>query len=75
MERLAPGPQAYAREDWLIIVSTDHGGKDKGHGQDIPECRTIFLIVSGKSAVRGAIEPADHHGYHTNRPDAHGNRH
>lgn len=48
----------FADEDWLIVVSTDHGGSGKGHGQNIPEHRTIFLIVSGKSAARGAIEPA-----------------
>ena len=48
----------YAREDWLILVSTDHGGSGKGHGKNIPEHRTIFLIVSGPSAARGTIEPA-----------------
>lgn len=48
----------YPKEDWLIVVSTDHGGSGKGHGQDTPEHRTIFVIVSGKSAERGAIEPA-----------------
>jgi predicted AlkP superfamily pyrophosphatase or phosphodiesterase len=52
------GRKTFAREDWLILVSTDHGGSDKGHGKDIPEHRTIFLIVSGPSAVRGNIEPA-----------------
>jgi predicted AlkP superfamily pyrophosphatase or phosphodiesterase len=49
--------KAYEREDWLILVSTDHGGSDKGHGKNIPEHRTIFLIVSGPSAARGEIEP------------------
>ena len=49
---------SYQKEDWLIVVSTDHGGKGKGHGNNTPEERTIFLIVSGKSATRGAIEPA-----------------
>jgi predicted AlkP superfamily pyrophosphatase or phosphodiesterase len=50
--------KSYAREDWLILVSTDHGGSEKGHGKNIPEHRTIFLIVSGPSAARGTIEPA-----------------
>ena len=49
---------SYSTEDWLIVVSTDHGGSGKGHGRDIPEHRTIFVILSGKSAVRGTIEPA-----------------
>lgn len=47
----------YNKEDWLVVVSTDHGGSGKGHGQNTPEHRTIFLIVSGKSAARGTIDP------------------
>ena len=47
----------YAEEDWLVLVTTDHGGTD-GHGRDIPEHRTIFFIVSGPSASRGTMEPA-----------------
>lgn len=44
----------YADEDWLVIVSTDHGRRaDGGHGGDSPEETTIFYIVSGPSAVRG----------------------
>ncbi|WP_437187214.1 alkaline phosphatase family protein [Planctomicrobium sp. SH668] len=45
-------------EDWLIIVCTDHGGylKDHGGGRDIPEIRTVFLVVSGSSAQVGKIE-------------------
>lgn len=38
-------------EDWLILVGTDHGGKGTGHGEDIPECRTVFLLASGTGAV------------------------
>lgn len=49
--------KTFAQEDWLILASTDHGGSGKGHGQNTPEHRTIFLIVSGPSARRGAIEP------------------
>jgi predicted AlkP superfamily pyrophosphatase or phosphodiesterase len=46
-----------AAEDWLILVSTDHGGSGKSHGKDIPEHRTIFLIVHGSAAVPGRITP------------------
>jgi hypothetical protein len=43
-------------EDWLVIVSTDHGGTiDGGHGRDIIEHRRIPLIVSGPSAARGTL--------------------
>ncbi len=48
-----------AREDWLIIVSSDHAGsRGAGHGQDIPAHRLVPLIVSGQSAARGEILPA-----------------
>lgn len=33
-------------EDWLVILTTDHGGKDKTHEIDIPENRTIFIILT-----------------------------
>jgi predicted AlkP superfamily pyrophosphatase or phosphodiesterase len=56
--RALRGRKTYAREDWLILVSTDHGGSGKGHGKNTPEHRTIFLIVSGPAAVWGEIEPA-----------------
>jgi arylsulfatase A-like enzyme len=47
----------FAEEDWLVVVSTDHGRtEDGGHGGDTPEERTIFLLVSGPSALRGAPE-------------------
>lgn len=49
--------ESYLREDWLVVVSTDHGGTGTKHGPDTPENRTIFLIVSGSSAQRGVIEP------------------
>jgi predicted AlkP superfamily pyrophosphatase or phosphodiesterase len=46
-----------ADEDWLVVVSTDHGGSGRDHARNIPENRTIFLTVSGPSAARGTIEP------------------
>ena len=33
------------------------GGGKARHGDDIPEHRTVFLIVSGHSAASGPIEP------------------
>lgn len=45
---------SWEREDWLILVSTDHGRRaDGGHGGDTPEECTIFFIASGPSAERG----------------------
>ena len=38
------------REDWLIIMSSDHGRTaEGGHGGDSPEERTIPFLVSGSS--------------------------
>jgi predicted AlkP superfamily pyrophosphatase or phosphodiesterase len=49
-----------ANEDWLVLVSTDHGRRaDGGHGGDSPEEATIFYIASGPSTVKGqpAVPP------------------
>jgi len=47
-----------AGEDWLIVVTSDHGGKGFKHGggHDQPEVIHSFLIVSGASAARGKIQ-------------------
>ncbi|MBI2102322.1 alkaline phosphatase family protein [Candidatus Woesearchaeota archaeon] len=45
----------YASENWLILCTTDHGGTKSGHGQNIPEHRTGFYIVSGSSAQSGRL--------------------
>ena len=36
----------YNNEDWLIIVSTDHGGHLKGHGEQIHTDRTTFIATN-----------------------------
>jgi len=49
----------YDKEDWLVIVSSDHGGHGNGHNSHrhvVPAIRKVFLIVSGESAKRGKIE-------------------
>lgn len=50
--------KTFADEDWLVIVTSDHGGKGTGHGggHKTPEILNSFLIVSGKSAQRGQFE-------------------
>ncbi len=42
----------YAEESWLLIVSTDHGGTEYGHGQNIPEHRTIFVVAYYSDGTR-----------------------
>jgi predicted AlkP superfamily pyrophosphatase or phosphodiesterase len=42
----------YAREDWLILMSTDHGHVDKGgHGGDSAVELTSFFLASGPSVA------------------------
>lgn len=52
----------YGAEDWLIVVTSDHGGRGTGHGggHDVPEIRNSFLIVSGPAAVRGELDETTH---------------
>jgi predicted AlkP superfamily pyrophosphatase or phosphodiesterase len=52
------GRKSFAREDWLVIVTSDHGGKGTGHGggHQTPEILSSFLIVSGPAAKRGTFE-------------------
>lgn len=47
----------FAQEDWLVIVTSDHGGKGKNHGggHKDPDVLNSFLIVSGPSALRGTF--------------------
>ena len=53
--RARPG---YDDENWLVVISTDHGGRGTGHGggHDVPEINTTFMIVSGQAASRGNID-------------------
>lgn len=37
----------FAKEDWLVLVTADHGGIGKGHGGQTPEERTVFIVASG----------------------------
>ena len=57
--RVRPG---FAGEDWLVLISTDHGRReDGGHGGDSPEEMTIFILASGLGAggSGGAGDPGD----------------
>lgn len=45
----------YTNEDWLVIVTTDHGEHDH---PDPERSRITFVINSGPSAARGVIWPS-----------------
>ncbi|MGW8265678.1 MAG: alkaline phosphatase family protein, partial [Longimicrobiales bacterium] len=45
---------AFEDEDWLILVSTDHGRTEEGgHGGDSPEETTVFFLASGPGVLQG----------------------
>jgi pimeloyl-ACP methyl ester carboxylesterase len=51
------GRASFAEEDWLVLVSTDHGRRPNGgHGGRSEAELTTFFIASGPSAVAGEIE-------------------
>jgi predicted AlkP superfamily pyrophosphatase or phosphodiesterase len=50
--------ETYGSEDWLVLVSTDHAGVGRSHGEDLPELRTVFMIVSGPTVVGRRIKRA-----------------
>ncbi len=50
---------AYANEDWLILLITDHGGNGLFHGGNSDEERHIWWIASGSAVVHEQITAAD----------------
>jgi len=42
-------------DDTLIIVTSDHGGHDSTHGENIPEDMTIPWVISGPGVVPGEL--------------------
>ncbi len=51
----------YKNEDWLIIITTDHGGSGSSHGGQSDVERTIPFIVSGKNTQKGEISQGPGH--------------
>ena len=50
----------FADEDWLIIVTADHGGWEHWHGQSSTQCYTIPLIIAGRHVAQGRIPGVPH---------------
>jgi len=50
--------KSYGDEDWLILVSSDHGGKGTGHGggHREPEILNSFLILHGPAIKPGKLD-------------------
>lgn len=47
--------KTFAEENWLVMVTADHGGLGKGHGGDSPQERTVFVIAHGPAVVQGEL--------------------
>ena len=45
-----------AEEDWLILVTADHGGRGTGHGGQSPGERTVFIIATGGDYPHEVVE-------------------
>lgn len=41
----------FSNEDWLVVITSDHGGLGTGHSGGLPEQRTIPFIVAGPLAT------------------------
>lgn len=42
----------YEQEDWLIILTADHGGFKTWHGEQNAECRTTFIVTNKPELVK-----------------------
>ena len=40
-------------DDYVVIITADHGGHDRVHGSDIPEDMTIPVIIKGEGFNAG----------------------
>ena len=54
MTSLLSRPQV-GEEEWMLVVTTDHGGRGTGHGPRDPEHWRIPYIITGPTAVRGTL--------------------
>lgn len=46
---------SFAEEDWLVCVTSDHGGNARMHGLEDAHNRTIPLVLAGRHVVSGQL--------------------
>ena len=46
---------SFAKEDWLILVTADHGGYGLAHGQPGGQSDTVPLVMAGRNIVSGKL--------------------
>ncbi len=51
---------AIAEEQWLIVLTADHGGSGTTHGDRTPDNQTVPLIVAGPAVPPGVIGTGSH---------------
>lgn len=56
----------YANEDWLIILTADHGGIKTWHGEQNPECRTTFIVTNKPELMKTEYMCKNYDGYKEN---------
>ncbi len=61
LEAIASRP-AFDKEDWLVIVTADHGGYSNGHGMMHGHATTVPILVSGRGMAQGRM-PGTPHNY------------
>lgn len=49
----------YATEDWLVLITTDHGGNGTSHGGNTDAERHIWWIASGTDVISRQVSAAD----------------
>ena len=54
IQSISPRPD-YINEDWLILITTDHGGLGTSHGGNSIEEEKVFVIASGNSITQNII--------------------
>lgn len=47
--------KTFPDEDWLVVVTSDHGGWERAHGMMSTQCYTVPLIVAGRHVAQGRI--------------------
>jgi len=54
MQSISQRPN-YANEDWLVLITTDHGGLGTSHGGNSIEEQNVFVIASGNTIAQNII--------------------
>ena len=47
----------YATENWLVLATTDHGGRGTSHGGHSPSERQTWMLASGGATSNSTIDP------------------